>query len=138
TITRGHTTDALAPWKAPLASPAPLAAPVLVPLLRTLEQVDAALALAPELGLREVELDFMELVGLGKAVERVRAAGLRVIIATPRVQKPGEEGYDRRFERLGPDGILARPRGTVEHCRRGRPEGFTVHGDFAFHATTPV
>jgi DNA-binding transcriptional MocR family regulator len=94
----------------------------LIPLLRTLEQVDTALALAPELGLREVELDFMELVGLGKAVARVRAAGLRVIIATPRVQKPGEEGYDRRFESLLPDGILARHLGALEHFRAGKEE----------------
>src|SRR5216683_1291762 len=98
----------------------------------------AALELAAPLGVREVELDFMELVGLGIAVERVRAAGLRVVIATPRVQKPGEEGYDRRFERLRPDGILARHLGAVEHFRRGRPDGFTVHGDFSLNASNAV
>src|SRR6266851_2214118 len=86
----------------------------------------------------ELELDFMELVGLGIAVERVRAAGLRVVITTPRVQKPGEEGYDRRFERLRPDGILARHLGALEHFRRGRPDGFTVHGDFSLNATNAV
>jgi putative protease len=80
----------------------------------------------------------MELVGLGIAVERVRFAGLRVVIATPRVQKPGEEGYDRRFERLRPDGILARHLGAVEHFRRERPEGFTVHGDFSLNATNAI
>src|SRR6267143_4869119 len=95
-VTLGHAADEIAP---PLARGDSPGAPALVPLLRTLEQVDAALELAPRLGIRELELDFMELVGLGIAVERVRAAGLRVVIATPRVQKPGEEGYDRRFER---------------------------------------
>ncbi|GAC1601350.1 MAG: hypothetical protein NVS4B10_13330 [Myxococcales bacterium] len=83
----------------------------------------------------------MELVGLGVAVERVRAAGLSVVIATPRVQKPGEEGYDRRFERLRPDGILARHLGAVEHFRQdaargaARPPGFVVRGDFSLNAT---
>jgi len=134
-VTSGHAAEEIAP---PLARGGSSAAPALVPLLRTLEQVDAALELAPRLGIREVELDFMELVGLGIAVERVRAAGLRAVIATPRVQKPGEEGYDRRFERLRPDGILARHLGAVEHFRRGRPAGFTVHGDFSLNATNAV
>jgi putative protease len=82
----------------------------------------------------------MELVGLGTAVERVRKAGLRVIIATPRVQKPGEEGYDRRFERLQPDGILARHLGALEHFRTHpeRNPSFTVHGDFSLNATNAI
>src|SRR5207302_9842137 len=119
---------------APLPASVSPSAPKLIPLLRTLEQVEVAL----RLGFDEVQLDFMELVGLGIAVEHVRAAGARAIVATPRVQKPGEEGYDRRFERLRPDGILARHLGAVEHFRRGRPEGFTVHGDFSLNATNAV
>lgn len=115
----------------------PLPRPGLVPLLRTLEQVDATLALAPELGLREVALDFMELVGLGQAVQRVREAGLEVIIATPRVQKPGEEAYDRRFEKLAPDGILARHLGALEHFSQ-RSEAFAVYGDFSLNATNAL
>jgi U32 family peptidase len=134
-VTTGHAADEIAP---PLARGGAPGDPRLVPLLRTLEQVEAALELASALGVREVELDFMELVGLGIAVERVRGAGLRVVIATPRVQKPGEEGYDRRFERLRPDGILARHLGAVEHFRRGRPEGFAVHGDFSLNATNAI
>jgi putative protease len=118
---------------APLpAEPLP-AAPKLVPLLRTLEQVETALAL----GFDELQLDFMELVGLGLAVEKARAAGARVIVATPRVQKPGEEGYDRRFERLRPDGILARHLGAVEHFRRN-PHAESVHGDFSLNATNAL
>ena len=107
--------------------------PKLIPLLRTLEQVDVAL----ELGFDELQLDFMELVGLGVAVEKVRAAKRRVIVATPRVQKPGEEGYDKRFERLRPDGILARHLGAVEHFRRN-PHTETVHGDFSLNATNAL
>ena len=118
TIRRGHALDDLAPPLPALQAAETDLRPVLVPLLRTLPQVEAALALAPAHGYRELQLDFMELVGLGVAVERVRAAGLSVVIATPRVQKPGEEGYDRRFERLAPDGILARHLGAVEHFRQ--------------------
>jgi len=53
------------------------------------------------------------------------------------VQKPGEEGYDRRFERLRPDGILARHLGAVEHFRRN-PHTETVHGDFSLNATNAL
>src|SRR5437868_2462049 len=80
-ISVGHSPDAVVP---PLAAAGPRGKPRLIPLLRTLEQVDVAL----RLGFPEVELDFMELVGLGIAVEKVHAAGARVVIATPRVQKP--------------------------------------------------
>jgi len=118
---------------APVPAGASPPAPKLVPLLRTLEQVEVAL----RLGFDEVQLDFMELVGLGIAVERVRAAGARVIVATPRVQKPGEEGYDRRFERLRPDGILARHLGAVEHFLRNS-HAETVHGDFSLNATNAL
>ncbi|MGZ6124384.1 MAG: U32 family peptidase, partial [Myxococcales bacterium] len=89
------------------------------------------------LGFDELQLDFMELVGLGVAVEKARTAGARVMVATPRVQKPGEEGYDRRFERLRPDGILARHLGAVEHFRRN-PHAETVHGDFSLNATNAL
>src|SRR5256884_946263 len=83
---------------APLPASVSPSAPRLIPLLRTLEQVEVAL----RLGFDEVQLDFMELVGLGIAVEHVRAAGARAIVATPRGQQPGEEGYDPRFERPRP------------------------------------
>ena len=134
-VSTGHALEEVVP---PLAdsSGAP-GKPQLIPLLRTLEQVEAALALAPLLGLAELQLDFMELVGLGVALEKVRAAGLRVIVATPRVQKPGEEGYDRRFERLRPDGILARHLGAVEHFRRNA-HAESVHGDFSLNATNAL
>ncbi len=129
-VRTGRAPDAIV---APLPpSPAP-GAPRLIPLLRTLEQVETALAL----GFEEVQLDFMELVGLGVAVEKARAAGARVIVATPRVQKPGEEGYDRRFERLRPDGILARHLGAVEHFRRNA-HAESVHGDFSLNATNAL
>jgi putative protease len=129
-VTTGHTADEIAPRLPDLALPEQ---PQLIPLLRTLEQVEVALAL----GFREVQLDFMELVGLGVACEKVRAAGARLIVATPRVQKPGEEGYDKRFERLKPDGILARHLGAVEHFRRNQ-HAESVHGDFSLNATNAL
>jgi U32 family peptidase len=129
-VTTGHAPEQIVP----LLEGRPTAAePELIPLLRTLEQVEVAL----RLGFREVQLDFMELVGLGVACEKVRAAGARLVVATPRVQKPGEEGYDKRFERLKPDGILARHLGAVEHFRSNQHTE-TVHGDFSLNATNAL
>src|SRR4051812_17153403 len=73
-VSTGHTPDSVV---APLLPEAPAGSAKLVPLVRTLEQVEAAL----KLGFDELQLDFMELVGLGVAVEKVRAAGARVVVA---------------------------------------------------------
>lgn len=110
------------------------AAPALIPLCRTDEQLEAVI----EAGLTEVVLDWMELVGLGKAVQRARAAGLQVGIATVRVTKPGEEGYDRRIQSLDPDTVLVRHWAGVMHFAqtdRGRLE---VHGDFSLNVTNAL
>jgi putative protease len=114
--------------------PSAAAAPRLVPLCRTQEQLEAVIAL----GFDEVELDFMEFYGLGRAVERARGAGLRVTIATVRVQKPGEEGYDRRIARLAPDAVLIRHWGALMSFARGEARGPVVHGDFSLNVTNSL
>lgn len=109
----------------------------LVPLCRLPHQLEVAI----ELGFREVELDWMEMVGLGRAVERARAAGLKVTVATTRVQKPGEEGFDNRIAKLAPDGVLARHWGALVHFneRRAKHEaGPVVHGDFSLNVTNSI
>lgn len=121
------------------AAPGPEASgpPTLRPLCRTDAQLDAVL----ELGFPEVELDWMDLVGLERAVGRARAAGLRVTIATMRVQKPGEEGYDRRIGRLEPDGLLVRHWGALEWFRRnggGAARHPVLHGDFSLNASNAI
>ena len=113
--------------------------PLLVPLCRTDDQLDAVIAA----GVQEVELDWMEMVGLSRAVERARSAGLRVVIATLRVQKPGEEGYDARIARLDPDGVLVRHLGAVTHFRERQGDGQgaghpILHGDFSLNATNSL
>jgi len=118
-------------------APAAQQEPRVVPLVRSEAQLEAAIAC----GVDEVELDWMEMVGLSRAVERARAAGLRVVIATVRVQKPGEEGYDRRIARLEPDAVLVRHLGAVTHFREERARGGrrpALHGDFSLNATNSL
>ncbi len=118
---------------------APPVAPALIALCRTDEQLEAAV----EAGVREVELDWMELVGLGRAVERARAAGLGVTLATVRVQKPGEEGYDRRLAALEPGAVLVRHWGALTHfqtlrARAGSAVRPLLHGDFSLNVTNSI
>lgn len=110
----------------------------LVPLCRTMEQLEAVIASGFGDG-HEVELDWMEMTGLARAVERARGAGLRVTLATVRVQKPGEEAYDRRLSALQPDGVLARHWGAVMHFSGQDPaRKLAVHGDFSLNVTNSL
>lgn len=107
--------------------------PHLVPLVRTEAQLQAVI----DAGVAEVILDWMDLVGLTRAVDQARAAGLRVVIATVRVQKPGEDGFDRRFARLQPDGVVVRHWGALMHfsALAAPPR---VHADFSLNVTNSV
>jgi putative protease len=84
-----------------------------VPLCRNDAQLDAVL----DAGADEVELDWMELVGLARAVERAKACGVRVGVATVRVQKPGEEKIDAHLARLGADAVLVRSWGSLAYFK---------------------
>jgi putative protease len=114
-------------------------APLLVPLCRNDAQLDAVL----DAGAREVELDWMELVGLGRAVERARRRGARIGVATVRVQKPGEERIDAHLARLEPDFVLVRSWGSLayfaklaESANLATPP--VLHGDFSLNVTNSI
>lgn len=114
--------------------------PELVALCRTEEQLEAVIASGRDVA-AEVELDWMEMVGLARAVGRARSAGLRVTLATVRVQKPGEETYDRRIAALKPDGVLVRHWGALMHfasARETNAAGPAVHGDFSLNVTNSL
>jgi putative protease len=112
------------------------AAAELVPLVRSDTQLDAAL----DAGCAEVELDWMEFVGLGKAVERARARGARVVVATTRVGKPGEDALVERIRRLQPDGVLVRHFGALMRflAFRGQGDACLLHGDFSLNASNSL
>jgi putative protease len=124
----------IAAVRARVSTVAPLDTAALdVPLCRTDEQLDAVL----DAGARDVELDWMELVGLAKAVERAKARGARVTVATVRVQKPGEDKIDAHLARLLPDAILVRSWGSLAYLR-SLPDHPTLHGDFSLNVTNSI
>lgn len=111
----------------------PGARPRLVALCRTDEQLDAVI----DSGASEVILDWMELVGLAQAVQKARQHGLKVGIATLRVQKPGEEVYDRRIRALSPDLLLVRHWAGVMHAY-GDSRPAELVGDFSLNVTNAL
>ncbi|MFN4251022.1 DUF3656 domain-containing protein [Deinococcus sp.] len=117
-------------------APAP-ATPQLHVLVRTPEQLDAALEGRPD----SITLDYLELYGLKPSVERVRAAGIPVRVASPRILKPTEQNLQKFLESLNA-GILVRSGGLLEGLQEQRgPDsggqesgGAELTGDFSLNA----
>ncbi len=107
------------------ATPATL--PALHVLVRTPEQLDAAIELRPT----SVTLDYLDLYGLKPSVDRVKEAGLAIRVASPRILKPGEERIADFLLRLRCP-ILVRPAGLL-HALQGKADVELV-GDFSLNA----
>jgi U32 family peptidase len=104
-----------------------LDAPQLHLLVRTPEQLDAALALRPD----SITLDYLELYGLRPAVERVRAAGITVRVASPRVLKPSEQRIIHFLLKLDCE-IVVRSSGLLQALQKeAHPP---LIGDFSLNA----
>jgi U32 family peptidase len=124
----------------PTPTPVPPDAPArLHVLVRTGEQLDAALsAHAAGVTLESVTLDYLELYGLRPSVERARAAGVRVRVASPRVLKPAEQNVvrfllDLEAELLVRSAGLLRDLAAVPAERRPR-----LTGDFSLGAANAL
>ena len=101
-------------------------------LCRTEEQLAAALAC----GVSTLFLDFEDLRRYRKAVEQVREAGkaATVFLATPRIQKAGEQGFFKLIEAAEPDGVLVRNLGAVDYFRQSPLRKI---GDFSLNIANP-
>src|ERR1019366_873529 len=78
--------EALAHLKTTDTSKQDSATPQLHVLVRTPDQLEAALDLAPA----SITLDYLDFYGLRPSIERVIAHGIAARVASPRVMKPGE------------------------------------------------
>jgi putative protease len=100
-------------------------------LVRTPEQLDAALASGRQIALGSITLDYLDLYGLRPAVERVQAAGITARVASPRVLKPNEQRVVNFLRRLECQ-VLVRSGGLLEAFQEGeRP---VLIGDFSLNA----
>ena len=118
-----------------LARPSPAARfsaePQIHLLVRTPEQLEAALTLAPA----SITLDYLDLYGLRPSIERVKASGIPARVASPRVLKPGEARILNFLIDLDCP-ILVRPAGLV-HALRDRAHAPLI-GDFSLNVANSI
>jgi len=115
------------------ASPRPPSRPAeLRVLCRSHEQLCAAL----ECGVTEVAVDYEDVRRYKEAVATVREfGGAEIFLATPRIQKAGEEGFFKLIENASPDGVLIRNVGGIFHFSQSPLRRV---GDFSLNVANPV
>jgi len=101
-------------------------------LCRTLAQVEACAAA----GVAVAYADFEDVRGYAQAVQLVRdTSAMRLLLATPRIQKPGEQGFFKLIERANPHGVLVRNLGAVPWFTH---RGLETTGDFSLNIANPL
>ncbi len=98
-------------------------------LVRTPEQLESAIQLRPD----SITLDYLDLYGLRPSVDRVKADGIAVRVASPRVLKPGEAGIMNFLVTLDCP-ILVRGAGMIDELRGKAP----LIGDFSLNAANSL
>jgi putative protease len=86
--------------------------PSLSVLCRTTAQVEAAVAA----GITTIYADQQHITAYRDDVAAARRGTAAIFLATPRIEKPGEENIFRYLGRLGADGILVRNAGGLMYC----------------------
>jgi len=100
-------------------------------LVRTAEQLDAALELSPA----SITLDYLDLYGLRPSIERVKSSGITARVASPRVLKPGEARIVNFLVSLECQ-IVVRSSGIL-HALRERPDLYLI-GDFSLNTANSL
>jgi putative protease len=100
-------------------------------LCRSMDQLQAAL----DCGVTSVIADFRELRQCGSAVGAAHLAGASVLLAAPRIHKPGESDVLAQLAEAGPDGMLVRNLAGLAFCR-GR--GLPAVADFSLNAANDL
>ena len=101
-------------------------------LVRSEEQLEAAL----RAGAREILADYEDIRRYKDAVATARAhGGAQILLATPRIQKAGEEGFFKLIANAKPDGLLIRNIGAISHFA-GSP--LRLMGDFSLNVANPM
>jgi putative protease len=113
------------------ASTTPRPLPTLHVLVRSLDQLRAAL----ELGERRLSADFADIRQYREAVAACRGASAMIHLATPRIQKPDELGVFHLLAKQEPDGVLVR---NYAGLRFFRDRGLPVVGDFSLNVTNEL
>jgi putative protease len=111
----------------------PVPAPRLSVLCRSLPQIEAALLC----GVETILADFEDIRRYKDAVAliRERSADTVILLATPRIQKAGEQGFFKLIESAAPDGVLVRNLGAIDYFRDSPLRRI---GDFSLNVANPL
>ncbi|MEF3274290.1 MAG: U32 family peptidase [Chloroflexus sp.] len=112
---------------AAVAPPTPATSTGIHLLIRSPDQLEAAIALRPD----SITLDYLDLEGLKPTLAQVRDAGIAVRIAAPRILKPEDERVVRFLRKLNAP-LLVRSTGLLEMLRDDA--GVELTGDFSLNA----
>lgn len=107
------------------------AAPLLTVMCRTLDQVRSCVRMHVD----RLIADFQDIREYGDAVRIAREAGHTLLLATPRIQKPGEMGLFRAMRKHAPDGVLVR---NLSGLAFFREQGIPVVGDYSLNVTNEL
>jgi putative protease len=107
--------------------------PRLTVVVRNLDQLDAVLACRPA----AVYCDFEDLRRYADAVPRARAAGIPIGLATLRILKPGEEGFQSPIVRADPDFVLVRNLASIGYFQEKLPHARLI-GDFSLNVANEL
>jgi putative protease len=107
------------------------------PRLLTLCRTHAQARAAAGAGSSGVYLEYQDIKQYRATLAWLRAehSGLPVFLATPRIEKPGEQPLFRHLCRLEPDGLLVRNAGGVLHCTEN---GVDFVADFSINASNEL
>ncbi|MEI8315491.1 MAG: DUF3656 domain-containing protein, partial [Verrucomicrobiota bacterium] len=108
----------------------PTGSPQLIVLCRTMEQLHAALAA----GIKIIYVDFEDLRRYPDAVAATRGQA-EIWLATPRIQKAGEQGFFELITKAQPTGVLIRNLGGLDFFRRS---ALRKVGDFSLNVANPL
>jgi putative protease len=105
--------------------------------LAILCRTEAQMRQAAIFGIPRLYLDFEDIRLFGPAVAwcRAEAPSVEVFLATPRIQKSGEQGFFKLIERAEPHGVLVRNLGAIPHFKALK---MTMAGDFSLNVANPL
>jgi len=118
----------------PIVTPPPTCSHLSV-LCRSIEQIDAC----ADADLQRIYCDFEDIRLYKEAVRIFRnktQSRAKIILATPRIQKPGEAGYFKLIERAEADGVLIRNLGAIDYFKQQK--GLLKIGDFSLNIANPL
>jgi U32 family peptidase len=100
-------------------------------LCRSMEQIEGAL----ECGVTSLIADFRRPTDYGRAVAAARRGGASILLATPRIQKPGGANVFRQLAEQKPNGLLVRNLAGLAFCRQA---GLAAVADFSLNAVNDL